>query len=122
MRVTTAVAAAALGALGCAAGAPAWQKDVEALRAEMRTMQRENAEMARRLEALAVRLDAVAAVRAHTAAFIRRLSDEAWRRAGTHSESGHYRAENWLDIYSAHLEDHALQIEANVSSFRARSA
>ncbi|HEY6107246.1 MAG TPA: tetratricopeptide repeat protein [Anaeromyxobacteraceae bacterium] len=61
MRVTTAVAAAALGALGCAAGAPAWQKDLEALRAEMRTVQRENAEMARRLEALTVRLDGLAA-------------------------------------------------------------
>ena len=61
MRVTMAVAAAALGALGCATGVPAWQKDVEALRAEMRTVQRENAEMARRLEALTVRLDALAA-------------------------------------------------------------
>lgn len=63
MRVKTAVAAAALGALGCAAGAPAWQKDLEAMRAEMRTMQRENAETARRLEALTVRLDALAAAR-----------------------------------------------------------
>ncbi len=58
-----AVAAAALGALGCAAGAPAWQKDVEDLRAEMRTLQRENAEMAKRLEALTVRLDALAIAR-----------------------------------------------------------
>ncbi|HEU4381916.1 MAG TPA: tetratricopeptide repeat protein [Anaeromyxobacteraceae bacterium] len=62
-RVTTAVAAAALGALGCATGAPAWQKDVEALRAEMRALQRDNAEVARRLEALTVRLDALAAAR-----------------------------------------------------------
>jgi hypothetical protein len=31
---------------------------------------------------------AVEAVRGHTVAFIRRLPDAAWRRAGTHSESG----------------------------------
>lgn len=68
MRVTMAAAAAALGALGCAAGAPAWQKDVEDLRAEMRTVQRQNAEMAKRLEAVQARLDALAAARAAPAA------------------------------------------------------
>lgn len=63
-RVTSAVAAAALCALGCAGGAPAWQKDMEGLRAEMRTAQHQNAEMAERLEALAVRVDALSAARA----------------------------------------------------------
>ena len=63
MRVKTAVAAAALGALGCAPGAAAWQKDLEALRAEMQTLQRENAEMSRRIEALTIRLDALALAR-----------------------------------------------------------
>lgn len=61
MRVTVAVAAAALGALGCAARDPAWRQDLETLRAEMRTMQSQNAEMAKRLDALSVRLDALAA-------------------------------------------------------------
>ena len=56
-----AVAAAALGALGCAAETPAWRQDLETLRAEMRTMQRENAEMSRRVDALARRLDVLAA-------------------------------------------------------------
>ena len=61
---------------------------------------------------------AVEAVRGHTAAFIRRLPESAWRRAGTHSESGPYSGDDWLHIYSAHLEDHARQIEENVASFR----
>lgn len=60
-RTTRAVAAAALGALGCAAETPAWRQDLETLRAEMRTMQRENAEMSKRVDALAVRLDVLAA-------------------------------------------------------------
>ena len=61
---------------------------------------------------------AVEAVRGHTAAFIRRLPESAWRRAGTHSESGPYSGDDWLHIYSAHLHDHARQIEENVASFR----
>ena len=63
-------------------------------------------------------LAAVEAVRRHTAAFIFLLPEAAWRRAGTHSESGLYRGDDWLDIYSAHLEDHAQQIERAVESFR----
>jgi uncharacterized damage-inducible protein DinB len=61
---------------------------------------------------------AVEAVRSHTAAFIRRLPEVAWRRAGTHSESGPYSGDDWLHIYSTHLDDHARQIEENVASFR----
>ena len=61
---------------------------------------------------------AVEAVRGHTAAFIRRLPESAWRRAGTHSESGPYSGDDWLHIYSVHLDDHARQIEENVASFR----
>jgi len=61
---------------------------------------------------------AVEAVRGHTAAFIRRLPEVAWRRAGTHSESGPYSGDDWLRIYSVHLDDHARQIEENVASFR----
>lgn len=65
-------------------------------------------------------LAAVEAVRGHTAALIRRLPEAAWRRTGTHSESGPYSGDDWLRTYSAHLEDHARQIEANVASFRCR--
>ncbi len=56
-------------------------------------------------------LAVVDAVRANTAALIRRLPEAAWTRAGTHTESGPYSAEDWLRIYAAHLEEHAAQIE-----------
>ncbi len=63
-------------------------------------------------------LATVDAVRANTAALIRRLPDEAWLRTGTHTESGPYNAEQWLKIYAEHLEVHANQIDANVASWR----
>ena len=68
---------------------------------------------------LDVALATVDAVRANTAALIRRLPDAAWSRAGRHTESGPYSAEDWLRIYAAHLEDHSRQIEANVAAWRA---
>ncbi len=55
------MATAALWVLGCAATDQVRRKDVDELRAEMRTVQRENAELSRRLEGLEVRLDALAA-------------------------------------------------------------
>jgi hypothetical protein len=55
-------------------------------------------------------LAAFAAARAATAPILRRLSEEQWRRAGTHSESGSYSVEDWLRIYSGHAHDHADQI------------
>jgi hypothetical protein len=63
-------------------------------------------------------LAVVEAVRAHTAALLRTLPDEAWARAGRHSESGPYSAETWLRIYSDHLEGHARQIERNLEAWR----
>ena len=62
----------------------------------------------------------VEAIRANTAALVRRLPDEAWLREGRHTESGPYTAEDWLRIYAEHLEGHARQIEANVAAWRAR--
>ncbi len=64
----------------------------------------------------------VEAVRANTAALIRRLPDEAWAREGRHTESGRYTAEDWLQIYAAHLEEHARQIESNLAAWQTRSA
>jgi hypothetical protein len=63
-------------------------------------------------------LATVEAVRATTAALIRRLPDEAWTRAGRHTESGRYTAEDWLTIYATHLEVHARQIEQNLEQWR----
>ena len=59
-------------------------------------------------------LATVEAVRANTTALLRRLPDTAWARAGRHSESGRYGAEDWLRVYAEHLEGHARQIEANL--------
>lgn len=65
-------------------------------------------------------LATVEAVRGSTAALIRRLPEEAWTRAGRHTESGRYTAEDWLKIYAGHLEDHARQIEKNVEQRRSQ--
>ncbi|HYB70986.1 MAG TPA: DinB family protein [Candidatus Bathyarchaeia archaeon] len=67
-------------------------------------------------------LAAVRAVRAHTTALIRRLPEAAWRREGRHTESGRYTAFDWLTIYADHLENHARQIEANMTAWRAADA
>lgn len=64
-------------------------------------------------------LAVVDAVRASTTALIRGLPDEAWTRAGRHTESGRYSAEDWLQIYADHLEGHARQIENNVAQWKA---
>jgi len=64
-------------------------------------------------------LAVVDAVRANTTVLIRALGDEAWARAGHHTESGRYTAEDWLRIYAEHLEGHARQIESNVARWRA---
>ncbi|OGL06768.1 MAG: hypothetical protein A3I03_00235 [Candidatus Rokubacteria bacterium RIFCSPLOWO2_02_FULL_68_19] len=71
---------------------------------------------------LATALATVEAVRANTAAVIRRLPDSAWEREGRHTESGRYTAEDWLKIYAAHLEDHSRQIESNLAAWQTRSA
>lgn len=65
-------------------------------------------------------LATVAAVRANTTALIRAFSEETWTRAGRHSDSGSYAAEDWLRIYAAHLHDHADQIAANLAAWEAR--
>ena len=55
-------------------------------------------------------LAAFAAAREATAPILRRLSEEQWRRAGTHGESGPYTVEDWLGTYGVHAHDHADQI------------
>src|SRR5688500_614751 len=65
---------------------------------------------------IAPSLAAFEAARAATAPILRRLSEEQWRRAGMHSESGRYTVEDWLRIYGVHAHDHADQIR------RARAA
>jgi hypothetical protein len=70
---------------------------------------------------LAPALAVIEAVRANTVPILRRLPASAWTRAGRHTESGVYTAEDWLRIYADHLEGHARQIESNVAQWRAAS-
>jgi DinB family protein len=83
----------------------------------------DQAEWARRFDyhqlPLEPALALVEAVRANTAALLRRMPEDAWPRVGRHTESGRYGAEDWLRIYAEHLEVHAAQIEANVAAWRA---
>ena len=67
-------------------------------------------------------LATVDAVRANTVALLRRLPDEAWTHVGRHTESGHYGAEDWLQIYAEHLENHAAQIDENMRQWQATQA
>jgi hypothetical protein len=64
-------------------------------------------------------LTTVEAVRANTAALVRRLPESTWSKAGTHSESGRYTGEDWLRIYSEHVEEHIAQIQRVAEEWRA---
>ena len=61
----------------------------------------------------------VEAVRANTVPILRRMSEEDWASAGTHTESGAYTAEDWLRTYAAHLEEHTLQVQGVVAAWEA---
>ena len=60
---------------------------------------------------IAPALDAFRAARATTAQLFDFMSDDDWKREGTHSESGAYTPEDWLKIYAAHAQNHASQID-----------
>ncbi len=64
-------------------------------------------------------LATVEAVRATTAALVRTLPESTWKKAGRHTESGAYTAEDWLRIYADHLENHARQVENNLAAWQA---
>jgi hypothetical protein len=65
-------------------------------------------------------LRVAAAARERTVPLLRGMSDADWAKAGRHTESGPYSAEDWLRTYAAHLEGHARQIEGNVRAWKAR--
>lgn len=52
----------------------------------------------------------VHAVRAASHDLLTRLTSEDWARTGTHTESGPYSVERWLEIYAEHPHEHADQI------------
>lgn len=55
-------------------------------------------------------LEAFRGARLSSAALLAALSEADWTRTGTHSSSGAYSVETWLEIYAAHGHDHAAQI------------
>jgi hypothetical protein len=55
-------------------------------------------------------LAAIASARATTVQILDRLTEPEWARTGTHSESGPYGVERWLEIYALHCDEHADQI------------
>jgi DinB superfamily len=65
-------------------------------------------------------LATVESVRANTVPILQRMSDTAWHRIGHHTESGPYAAEDWLAIYSEHLEKHTRQLERNLAAWNSR--
>jgi hypothetical protein len=60
-------------------------------------------------------LDAIRAARETSASILGALSEEDWLRAGTHSESGEYSIDTWLEIYADHCHDHVGQIQRAVA-------
>lgn len=59
---------------------------------------------------IAASMAAFGAARATTAEILDRLTPEQWTRTGTHSESGAYSVDRWLEIYAEHAHEHAMQI------------
>ena len=55
-------------------------------------------------------LAAFKAARDSTVQILECLTPEQWQRQGTHTESGAYGVERWLEIYAAHAHGHADQI------------
>ncbi|HEY7092498.1 MAG TPA: DinB family protein [Ktedonobacterales bacterium] len=70
-------------------------------------------EYARRLHydrPIASSLGVFRTVRIASAELLDSLGEDEWAREGTHSESGRYTMDDWLEIYAAHAHDHAAQI------------
>ena len=70
-------------------------------------------EFARRLHyerPIEASLEAFKAARRTTGEILDCMTDADWAREGTHTESGRYTAERWLEIYANHAHGHAEQI------------
>src|SRR6185436_955541 len=55
-------------------------------------------------------LSAIEGARATTAQILHGLTETDWARTGTHSESGPYGVERWLEVYAVHCDEHADQV------------
>lgn len=61
---------------------------------------------------IASSLAVLRAVRASTGELLDRLTDADFSRSGTHTDSGPYSVDTWLELYAAHGHDHAEQLLA----------
>ena len=59
---------------------------------------------------MAPALAAFRSARESTVPILNAMSEDDWKRTGTHTESGLYSAEKWLTIYADHAHNHADQI------------
>ena|SRR5438093_10171185 len=66
-------------------------------------------------------LDAFKSARRSTAELLELMTEDEWRRGGTHTEHGPYTIERWLEIYSEHAHKHADQIRVARDSARKKS-
>jgi len=55
-------------------------------------------------------LEAMRWARESSAQLLDRLTEDDWKKVGTHTESGRCMMDDWLRIYAAHAFDHANQI------------
>jgi len=60
---------------------------------------------------MAPALEAFKIARITTAQLFALMSEDDWKRSGTHTESGHYSVEKWLKSYADHAHNHAAQIQ-----------
>jgi DinB superfamily len=67
---------------------------------------------------IASSVEAATAARASTLSILECLTDDEWKRTGTHSESGAYGVERWLEIYADHPWDHADQARRVLAAIR----
>ena len=57
------------------------------------------------------RIESDATMRNGRAQLLGLMTEDDWKRAGTHTESGAYSMEDWLTIYAKHAHNHAAQIQ-----------
>ena len=60
---------------------------------------------------MAPALEAFRSARVTTSQLLQLMSEDDWKREGTHTESGPYSIEKWLKIYAEHAHNHASQIQ-----------
>ena len=57
-----------------------------------------------------ISINVLRSVRAASLMILRRLSEEQLQNSGTHTESGEYSIQKWVDSYTNHPVDHGQQI------------